>query len=97
MIYQYVQADKARGGELYKHLRQGKRPYRKGYGTKLGRIPDPVSIEQRPSVVDQRSRLGDWEADLVLGAQGAGAIVTLAERKNRIYLTKRSSAKMQVK
>lgn len=87
-IYQHIQADKANGGELYKHLRQGKRRHRKGYGTKRGRIPDAVSIEQRPSVVDERSRLGDWEADLVLGAQGTGAIVTLAERKSRIYLTK---------
>ncbi len=96
-IYQYVQADKARGGELYKYLRQGKRRYRKGYGTKRSPIPDAVSIEQRPSVVDERSRLGDWEADLVLGKQGTGAIVTLAERKSRIYLTKKCSPKMQVK
>ncbi|HBR2127688.1 TPA: IS30 family transposase [Klebsiella variicola] len=92
-IYQHVQADKANGGELYKHLRQGKRRYRKGYGTKRGRIPDAVSIEQRPVVVDERSRLGDWEADLVLGAQGTGAIVTLAERKSRIYLTKKVFSK----
>ncbi len=93
MDYQHVQADKANGGELYKHLRQGKRRYRKGYGTKRGRIPDAVSIEQRPAVVDERSRLGDWEADLVLGAQGTGAIVTLAERKSRMYLTKKVFSK----
>lgn len=92
-IYRHVQADKANGGELYKHLRQGKRRYRKGYGTKRGRIPDAVSIEQRPAVVDERSRLGDWEADLVLGAQGTGAIVTLAERKSRIYMTKKVFSK----
>ncbi|HBC7422642.1 TPA: IS30 family transposase, partial [Serratia marcescens] len=92
-IYQHVQANKANGGELYKHLRQGKRRYRKGYGTKRGRIPDAVSIEQRPAVVDERSRLGDWEADLVLGAQGTGAIVTLAERKSRMYLTKKVFSK----
>lgn len=92
-IYQYIYADKRNGGELYKHLRQGKRRYRKGYGQKRGRIPDAVSIELRPSVVDERSRLGDWEADLVLGKQGTGAIVTLAERKSRIYLTKRVFSK----
>ena len=92
-IYQYVTADKARGGELYTHLRQGKRRYRKGYGQKRGRIPDAVSIELRPAVVDERGRLGDWEADLVLGKQGTGAIVTLAERKSRIYLTKKVFSK----
>ncbi len=92
-IYQYVMADKVRGGGLFTHLRQGKRRYRKGYGQKRGRIPDAVSIELRPPVVDERSRLGDWEADLVLGKQGTGAIVTLAERKSRIYLTKKVFSK----
>jgi transposase, IS30 family len=92
-IYQYVLADKASGGKLYTHLRQGKRRYRKGYGQKRGRIPDAVSIELRPAIVDERSRLGDWEADLVLGKQGTGAIVTLAERKSRIYLTKKVFSK----
>ena len=92
-IYQYIYADKRSGGELYRHLRQGKRRYRKGYGQKRGRIPDAVSIELRPSVVDDRSRLGDWEADLVQGKQGTGAIVTLAERKSRIYLTKKVFSK----
>ncbi|MCG0456602.1 IS30 family transposase [Enterobacter cloacae complex sp. ECC445] len=92
-IYRYVAADKARGGEFYTHLRQGKRRYRKGYGQKRGRIHDAVSIELRPAIVDERSRLGDWEADLVLGKQGTGAIVTLAERKSRIYLTKKVFSK----
>lgn len=86
-------ADKARGGELYTHLRQGKRRYRKGYGQKRGGIRDAVSIELRPAVVDERERLGDWEADLVLGEQGTGAIVTLAERKSCIYLTKKVFSK----
>jgi len=76
-VYQYVYADKARGGELYKHLRQGKRRYRRGEGNKRSPIPDAVSIELRPAIVDERGRLGDWEADLVLGQQGTGAIVTL--------------------
>lgn len=95
-IYQYVAADRARGGELYTHLRQGKRRYRKGYGQKRGGIPDAVSIEQRPAIVDTRERLGDWEADLVLGKQGSGAIVTLAERKSRLYLTKKVFSKEAV-
>jgi IS30 family transposase len=92
-IYQHVTCDKAEGGELYKLLRQGKRRYRKGYGKKRSPIPDAVSIEQRPAVVDARTRLGDQEADLVLGKQGTGAIVTLVERKSRIYLTKKVFSK----
>lgn len=92
-VYRYVYADKACGGELYTHLRQGHRRYRRGDGKKRSPIPDAVSIELRPAIVDERSRLGDWEADLVLGQQGTGAIVTLAERKSRIYLTKKVFSK----
>ncbi|NJD86173.1 IS30 family transposase, partial [Candidatus Erwinia dacicola] len=92
-IYQHVSGDKVQGGKLYKLLRQGKRRYRKGYGKKRSPIPDAVSIEQRPAVVDERSRIGDWEADLVLGKQGTGAIVTLVGCKSRIYLTKKVFSK----
>ncbi|XYX40205.1 IS30 family transposase [Candidatus Erwinia dacicola] len=92
-IYQHVSGDKVQGEKLYKLLRQGKRRYRKGYGKKRSPIPDAVSIEQRPAVVDERSRVGDWEADLILGKQGTGAIVTLVGCKNRIYLTKKVFSK----
>ncbi|HEH9431900.1 TPA: IS30 family transposase [Aeromonas sobria] len=87
-IYQHVQRDRAKGGELYRHLRQHKRRYRKGYGQRRPVIADAVSIEQRPTIVDERGRLGDWEADLVLGKQGSGAIVTLVERVSKLYLIK---------
>ena len=92
-VYQHVTSDKTQGGELYWLLRQGKRRYRKGYGKKRSPVPDTVSIEQRPAVVDASTRLGGWEADLVLGKQGTGAIVTLVERKSRIYLTKKVFSK----
>jgi len=41
-----------------------------------------VSIDERPSVVDAKTRLGDWEGDLVIGKNHRGALVTLAERKS---------------
>ncbi len=44
-----------------------------------------VSIDERPAIVDEKSRLGDWEADLVVGAKGQGAIVTLVERRSWLY------------
>lgn len=78
---------------MYKHLRQGKQRYRKGYGAKRSPILGVVSIEQRLAVVDERSHPGDWEANLVLGAQETGAIVTLAERKSRVYLAKKVFSK----
>ena len=87
-IYRYVARDKANGGTLYRHLRQGHKRYRKGRNSKRSVIPNPVSIDERPAIVDERSRLGDWEVDTVLGKQGSGAIVSLVERKTRLYLVR---------
>lgn len=55
-----------------------------------GRIPNQVSIEGRPKVVDARRRYGDWEGDTVVGARQSGAIVTLVERKSGYLLTAKS-------
>ena len=56
-------------------------------------IKEARSIDERPAIVDSRERLGDWEADTVLGKQGTGALVTLVERKSRLYLVKRVASK----
>ena len=45
-----------------------------------------MSIEQRPEIVELRERIGDWEADTIIGAGQKGAIVTLVERKSRFTL-----------
>ena len=92
-IYQYISRDKQLGGILFKHLRQGKRKYRKGKHHNRLPIADARSIDLRPQEVDERLRLGDWEADTVLGKHGTGAIVTLAERKSRLYLIRRVDSK----
>lgn len=86
-IYQYIYADKRAGGDLHEHLRCQKK-YRKRYGSKdrRGKIRNRVSIEERPEIVEQRKRLGDWEADTIIGKGGRGAIVTLVERKSRLTL-----------
>lgn len=92
-IYQYVAQDKANGGKLYKNLRQGHKRYRKGKHKKRSPIVNAVSIDERPKIVETRERLGDWEADTVIGKQGTGVFVTLAERKSRFYLIKRVDSK----
>ena len=87
-IYQHVYADKREGGDMHLHLR-GQKPYRKRYASgqeRRGMLKNRVSIEERPEIVDQKSRIGDWEGDTVIGKNHKGGLVTLAERKSRYVL-----------
>ena len=84
-IYRYVKDDKMSGGDLYTHLRC-RRKRRKRYGTPWlrGHIKNRVRIDQRPDVVDKRLRIGDWEADTLVGTRNRSKVLaTLAERKSR--------------
>lgn len=85
-IYQYILADKRAGGSLFKHLRHQNKTYRKRYGYPRNRsgIPNRIDIDNRPEVANQRGRIGDWEADTIIGKNHKGAIVTLDERKSKI-------------
>jgi IS30 family transposase len=86
-IYQYILVDKQVGGDLYRHLRcQKKRRKRYGSYDRRGKLPNRVSIEERPAIVDQRQRIGDWEVDTIVGKGHHQAIVTLTERKSRFSL-----------
>jgi IS30 family transposase len=89
-IYQYVLAEKHAGGTLYRHLRcQKKRRKRYGSYDRRGKLPNRVSIEKRPAVVDQRKRIGDWEVDTIVGKGHRQAIVSLTERKSRLVLLRK--------
>ena len=45
-----------------------------------------MPIDERPEVVEARSRIGDWEADTVIGKLGGAVLVTLVERRSRLSL-----------
>ena len=86
-IYQYIANDKAQGGDLYTHLRCKKKNRKRYGGTRnSSNIRNRVSIEERPKVVDERSRYGDIEVDTVIGRQGGKVLVTLVERKSTLSL-----------
>ncbi len=87
-IYQLIWDDKRKGGTLYTHLRrQGKKYRHRGHG-KAGRghIRNRVGIEERPPVVDEKTRIGDWEIDTVIGKGHNGALVTIVERVTQFTL-----------
>ena len=81
-IYQYIWQDKMQGGNLYKHLRRQGRRYRKRGNLKDSRgiIKNRVSIDERPEIVDKKSRFGDFEIDTIIGKNHKGAILTINDR-----------------
>ena len=81
-IYRHVWNDKRHGGLLHTHLRQATKQRRKRHGTydSRGRLAGKRPIEERPAAADNRSRVGHWEADTVLG-DGKPCVLTLVERK----------------
>ena len=86
-IYQYVLKDKLAGGSLYLHLRcKKKRKKRYGSNDRRGNLINRVSIDERPDIVDGRNRIGDWEADTIIGKAHKQAIVSLTERKSGLAL-----------
>lgn len=83
-IYRHIWADKRAGGTLYTHLRGARKQCRKRYGQydSRGRLAGKRPITARPAIVAARGRIGDWEADTILGATSdAHCLLSLVERK----------------
>jgi IS30 family transposase len=83
-IYQslYVQSRGALKRELTRYLRTGRALRKPGRrtGQRKNRIPDMVSIAERPPEADERRVPGHWEGDLLIGKRNQTAIATLVER-----------------
>ena len=87
-IYQFIRADKASGGKLYKHCRHRLKHRKRYVGAGLAHIPSRVSIKERPPQVDERTRFGNWEMDLIQGS-GKSYILSLIERKTRYLILRK--------
>ena len=60
---------------MSRHLRHhGKTRHRKGMTERRGKIQITHSIEERPLEAQNRSRLGDWEGDTVIGKKGGACL-----------------------
>ncbi len=87
-IYQYIYKYEpklikiylARKGKKYRSQREKKAKYC---------IPDMRMIGERPEIVEQRKRLGDWEGDTMIGKNHQQAIVVNVERRSGLLFAKK--------
>jgi len=88
-IYQYIREDKLNGGEIYKHLRHKLKHRKRPVSGKHEVIKNRVSIDDRPDVINNKERFGDWEIDLIVGKNNKGAMVTIVERTTAMILIRK--------
>ena len=68
---------------------------KKKYGSKDKRsqIRNRISIVERPSIVAEKTRIGDWEIDTVIGQNHQGALGTIVDRVSKFTLIKKVDSK----
>ncbi len=84
-IYRHIWADKKKGGTLWTNLRHRGKKYNRRGSKMAGRglIPGRVDIEERPEIVETKSRTGDWEGDTIVGKDHKGAILSHVDRHSK--------------
>lgn len=96
-IYQYIYEGEGRWEGLFHHLRRKQPKRRKQCSRKAQKalIPERISIHERPVVINDRQRFGDWETDTIQFSRQRGGISVQYERKamlTRVHkLVKRTS------
>jgi IS30 family transposase len=89
-IYTWIKQDEHRKHWESFLRRRGKRPCRRKNAATTG---DAARIDQRPEVIEERLRLGDFEGDTVLGPPGTGGLATLVDRKSRFTIVAKIQSK----
>lgn len=86
------------GKNLYRYLKHGRRHRKRGIRRdNRGIIPNRVSIEQRPKIVNKRKRIGDLEVDLMIGKNHQRALLVSLDRTTlhtRLRLLKSKSSNL---
>jgi transposase, IS30 family len=90
MIYAWIKQDEHREHWESFLRRRGKRRNQRKTTTTTG---DAAHIDERPEVIEQRLRLGDFEGDTVLGPAGTGGLATLVDRKSRFTIVVKVQSK----
>ena len=80
--------------QLYTHLTHGRRRRKRGnYNDSRGILTERVSIEQRPKVVEERTRLGDLEGDFMVGKAHKSALLVITDRATLLTRLKKVTSR----
>jgi IS30 family transposase len=85
-IYTWVYKEAEEGNDFYKFLPRSVKKRHNRLKTNKNRlkIPNRVSIHDRPEEIEDRKTFGHWEGDTVVGKGQSGYIATVVERKTRL-------------
>lgn len=88
-IYRFIYQTSNQDKKLWEYLPRKQKSRRKHNGRSVHkeRIPQRVSIHDRPGVIDSRAEFGHWEGDTIEGRKSDGdGIHTEVERLSRLML-----------
>jgi IS30 family transposase len=93
-IYRWIWSDPERVRQFRPFLRIAHKPRRKPYGkpSRRGQILGKRSIEERPAAANERTELGHWEGDTMVGQGRRGYLVTCADRTSRYLIARKVEA-----
>jgi len=87
-IYKLIYTNYSGMGVYRKKLRQGRiRRRNRGSGKSLrGRIPGRVGIEERPEIANEKTEIGHWESDTMIGGNHNGVLVTHVDKASKFLM-----------
>ena len=93
-IYRWIWADPERTRRFRPFLRIARKPRRKPYGkpSRRGQILGKRSIEERPAQANERTQLGHWEGDTMVGKGRRGYLLTCVDRHSRYLIARKVDA-----
>lgn len=86
-IYQYIYEGEGRFEYLYPYLRTRRSKRQRKFSRKRQAkmvIKDRVSIHERPEIIDEKHRLGDWETDSLIFTRQKEIVSVQYERKGML-------------
>ncbi|MBU2543827.1 IS30 family transposase [Patescibacteria group bacterium] len=89
-IYRFIYKEENKHLKLWQELPRGHAKRRKWHGRagKVEKIPNRVSIHDRPEIIETREEFSHWEGDSIVGRGKRHGFHTEVERKTRYLLAK---------